>query len=217
MPHQRIRVWDLPTRLFHWLLVAAVASLFATAYLPGGPILLHSRLGYAVLVLLLFRLGWGVMGGYWSRFARLVRSSPPDLGHTALGTLSILAMVAVLLVQVGTGLISDDEVGFTGPLNHLVSAADGLRATHWHKQVGQWAIVALVALHIAAIAYYLWIRKTDLVRPMVHGDKSLPVGVDSQTIQASRDDARARLLALALLLAAAAAVWVLVTRLGPSS
>ena len=78
MPHQRVRVWDLPTRLFHWLLVAAVAGLFITAYLPGAPILLHSRLGYAVLVLLLFRLGWGVMGGYWSRFARLVRF-PPQL------------------------------------------------------------------------------------------------------------------------------------------
>lgn len=221
MVSHTVRVWDLPTRLFHWMLVLCVAGLFISAYLPGSWIVWHSRLGYTVLALLLFRLVWGFIGGHWSRFASFVRSpastwgylrgrSHPDhlVGHNPLGAGSVLAMLAVLLAQVGTGLLSDDEIAFTGPLNRFVSTARGLAATWYHKRVGQWLIVALVVLHVAAISYYVFVKKDNLVRPMVGGDKTL-----GHAAKPSRDDSRSRATALLVLALASAAVWALV-RLG---
>lgn len=213
-PSSSIRIWDLPTRLFHWALVLCVAGLFTTAYVPGASVEVHARFGYAVLCLLMFRVVWGFLGGYWSRFTSFGRSSDPTLGHTRLGTLSILAMLLLLAVQVGTGLVSDDEIGFTGPLNHLVSAAAGLKATHWHKNLGQWLIIGLLALHIAAIGYYLHVRKINLVRPMLLGDKPLPSDLPAHEVPSSRDTARSRLLGLLVLALCVALVLTLLKRLG---
>lgn len=220
MPQHRIRIWDMPTRLFHWGLVACVTGLVATGYRGGAAMDWHARIGYAVLTLLLFRLVWGFAGGHWSRFASFVRGPAQvaaylrgDLhadslpGHNPLGALSVLAMLAVLLAQVATGLVGDDESSFTGPLNRFVGTAGGLAATWYHKRIGQWLIVGLVALHLAAVALHRW-RGEDLIGPMVHGDKSV-----AGAPPASRDDARSRSLALAVLLACAAAVAALV-RLG---
>jgi cytochrome b len=128
---------------------------------------LACALGYAVLALLLFRLVWGLVGGRWSRFASFIYSpssvinylkgrAHPDhlIGHNPLGAGSVFAMLLVLGAQVGSGLVSDDEISFTGPLNRFVSSANGLLATWYHKQVGQWLMIGLVVLHIAAILYY---------------------------------------------------------------
>lgn len=218
MPH-RIRVWDLPTRLFHWSLVVCIAGLVLTGYAGGARMEWHARLGYAVLTLLLFRLVWGFVGGHWSRFGSFVRgpahiaaylrgqADPGSLvGHNPLGALSVLAMMVVLLAQVATGLVGDDEISFTGPLNRFVTNAQGLAATWYHKRIGQWVILGLVALHVGAVLFHLWRRGEDLVRPMVLGDKV----VGSATTVASRDDARSRATALAVLLACAAAVTALV-------
>lgn len=213
-----IRVWDLPTRFFHWALVACVGALFATAYLPGSWLDWHARLGYAALTLLTFRLVWGFVGGRWSRFASFLYSpgsvvaylrgrSHPDhlVGHNPLGAGSVLAMLLVLLAQVGTGLISDDDSAFQGPLNRFVSSSTGLAATWYHKAVGQWLLVALIVLHIAAILFYLLRKRDNLVRPMVTGDKQVV-----QPALPSRDDAVSRILGLALLAACAGGVWWLV-------
>ena len=225
MPH-RIRVWDLPTRLFHWSLVACVAGLVATGYRGGAALEWHARIGYAVLTLLLFRLVWGFAGGHWSRFASFVRGPAQiaaylrgDLradsmpGHNPLGALSVLAMLALLLAQVATGLVGDDEVSFTGPLNRFVSSATGLAATWYHKRVGQWVIIVLVVLHVAAVLFYLWKRGENLVRPMVQGDKIVGGG---SAMVASRDDWRSRAAALLVLLGCAGAVVTLV-QLGRST
>lgn len=218
MPH-RIRVWDLPTRLFHWSLVACIAGLVLTGYVGGAQMEWHARIGYAVLTLLLFRLVWGFAGGHWSRFASFVRGpshvaaylrgrSHPDslVGHNPLGALSVLAMMIFLLAQVATGLVGDDEISFTGPLNRFVTSAQGLAATWYHKRIGQWVIIGLVVLHVGAVLFYLWGKGENLVRPMVHGDKN----VGSGTTVASRDDARSRAAALMVLLACAGAVTGLV-------
>lgn len=199
----KIRVWDLPTRLFHWALVACVIGLVVTGKIGGATIDWHARFGYAVLTLLLFRLVWGLVGGHWSRFVSFVYSpgsvinylkgkAHPDhlIGHNPLGAGSVFAMLAVLLAQVGTGLISDDEISFTGPLNRLVSSATGLQATSYHKDVGQWLLLGLVALHAAAILYYLLRKKDNLIKPMLHGDKAVETAAPS-----SRDDVRSRLAA----------------------
>jgi cytochrome b len=158
----RVRVWDLPTRLFHWLLVACVAGLIATGYIGGAWMGWHARIGYAVLTLLLFRIAWGFVGGHWSQFRAFLyhpgsvvaylrgRGHPDHLvGHNPLGAGSVFAMLLVLLAQVATGLVGDDEIAFTGPLNRFVSTSRGLAATWYHKAVGQWLLVGLIVLHLA--------------------------------------------------------------------
>lgn len=210
----RVRVWDLPTRLFHWLLVLLVVGLFITAYL--GALDWHMRLGCAMLALLLFRLVWGVLGGHWSRFAsfcpsprrlwHLLRGKPEEgpehLGHKALGALSVWAMLLVLLAQVVSGLMSDDDIAYAGPWARHVSDTVSYWMTDYHVAIGQWLLVALVLLHLGAIFFYLFRKKENLIGPMLHGDK-LPT-LTSDPSPPSRDDYRTRLLALGLLLACVA-------------
>lgn len=218
----RTRVWDLPTRLFHWLLAAACCGSVVSAKLGGTAMVWHFRLGYLVLGLLLFRLAWGVVGGHWSRFGsflygpratwRYLRGTPApadrfEVGHSPLAALSVLAMLGVLGAQVATGLVADDEIANLGPLNRFVSNATALAATAWHKGWGQWLLLGLVALHLAAIAWHA-ARRRNLVGPMLGGDKLLPPGTP-----ATIDCTRTRLLALAVAAAAAAAVYAVV-RLG---
>ena len=220
--HPPRRVWDLPTRAFHWTLAAAVIALVVTAKVGGNAMLWHMRLGLLVLALLAFRLVWGVVGGRWSRFTSFVYAPatllrylrgdhrPGDhfeVGHSPLGALSVFGLIAVLLVQVGTGLIADDEIANTGPLNRYVASATGLLATGWHKGYGQWLLLALAALHIAAIVVYK-LRGKNLITPMITGDKPLPPEVPAAT-----DSLATRGLA-AVLLAACAALAMWVARLG---
>jgi cytochrome b len=212
-----VRVWDLPTRVFHWLLAASVFGALTTAWIGGNAMIWHLRLGLLILGLLVFRGVWGVVGGRWSRFAsftygpgtvlRYLRGQARpeellDVGHNPLGSLSVYAVLGVLAAQVATGLVADDEIATTGPLNHLVSTAQGLSATAWHHGPGQWLILGLVALHVAAIVFHFWSRADNLVRPMVLGDKALPPGTP-----ASRDTARTRALALGV---AGACGWLAV-------
>jgi cytochrome b len=214
-----VRVWDLPTRTFHWLLAATIVGSVITAKVGGAAAVWHFRLGYVVLGLLVFRIVWGLIGGRWSRFASFVyapgsvlrylrgQSRPGDhfeVGHNPLGAFSVFALLALLAVQVGTGLVADDEISNTGPLNRYVATATGLAATAWHKNAGQWIIIALVALHVAAIVFYLVKKGVNLVRPMLVGDKLLPEGTP-----ASIDSAATRFIALVVAAAAAALVsWV---------
>ncbi|GAP34561.1 cytochrome b/b6 domain-containing protein [Piscinibacter sakaiensis] len=212
-----VRVWDLPTRVFHWLLAAAIVGCVITGQVGGGAMVWHFRLGETVLALLVFRLLWGFLGGRWSRFAsflyapatvwRYLRGgSRPDehheVGHNPLGAFSVWAMLGLLAVQVGTGLVADDEIANLGPLNRFVETATGLAATSWHKGPGKLLIIVLVLLHVAAIVYYLVKKRVNLVRPMWHGDKPLPAATP-----ASADHGGARLKALLLALLAGGLAW----------
>lgn len=212
----KVRVWDLPTRIFHWLLVAGVTGLGISGTLGGNAMVWHFRIAYAVLALLLFRLIWGVVGGRWSRFGAFIYSPQSvisylkgkgrldhSVGHSPIGAASVFAMLAILLLQVASGLVSDDEIAFAGPLTRFVSNATVSLATNYHANIGKWLLLAVVVLHIAAIIFYLW-RKHNLVGAMLHGDKDLV-----QPAPASRDDAVSRLGALLIfLLCAAVAYWV---------
>ncbi len=218
-----VRVWDLPTRLFHWLLALTLVGSVVTGSIGGGAMVWHFRLGSLALALLVFRLVWGLVGGRWSRFASFIYAPGTvlrylrggqrpgehlDVGHNPLGAGSVFAMLAILLVQVGTGLIADDEIANVGPLNKFVATATGLAATAWHKNYGEAIILALVALHVGAILFYRLRKKTDLIGPMVSGDKSLDGAAGD--VPPSRDDTRTRLLALVLALAAAGvSLWVM--------
>lgn len=210
-----VRVWDLPTRLFHWLLAVCVVAMVVTAKVGGGWMEWHLRLGHVVLALLVFRVVWGLVGGHWSRFARFLygpatvlaylrgRPHPEhEVGHSPLGALSVFALLGVLLVQVGTGLMSDDEIAFTGPLVAYVPGEWVEAASRYHKAWGEWLVLGLVGLHLLAIVFYTQVKRQALVRPMLTGDK-----VVAQPIASSADGWRQRLLALALLLACGALAW----------
>ena len=219
-----VRVWDLPTRIFHWALAACVVALVITANVGGNWMEWHGRLGLAVLSLLLFRIVWGFVGGHWSRFGNFLYGPSTVLayvrgdvrpehkvGHNPLGMLSVLALLSLLLLQVSTGLFSDDEIAFTGPLVSLVSGDTVSLATKYHKSIGKLLLLLLVALHVAAIVFYKLVKKDNLVRPMVLGDKQVETPVPS-----AADTAGSRLLALALWVLCAAAVYGL-AGLGQSS
>ena len=210
----KVRVWDLPTRIFHWALVACVIGLAVTGLTGGNAMVWHFRLGYAVLALLAFRIIWGLVGGRWSRFGAFIYA-PKSLvnylkgqgrpehrvGHNPLGAGSVFAMLAVLIAQVGTGLFSDDEIAFAGPLTRFVSSAVVNTATSYHKSIGKWVLLALVLLHVAVIVYHLW-RKHNLVGAMLHGDKELVIAVP-----ASRDDTGSQLCAAVLLACCIGLAW----------
>jgi cytochrome b len=216
-----VRVWDLPTRLFHWTLAALVLCSVVSAKIGGGAMLWHTRFGYAIAALLIFRLAWGLVGGRWSRFVSFIygpasvlrylrgQSRPGDhheVGHSPLGALSVFGLLGWLAIQVGTGLVSDDEISFIGPLNRFVDPALGLAATGWHKHWGEIGIYVLVGLHIAAIAFYVGFKRKQLIGPMLGGDKA---GLPADT-PASADGARQRGVAAVLLVVAAALVSAVV-------
>ncbi len=212
----RVRVWDLPTRLFHWALMLCVLGAVGTGLVGGTAMIWHFRLGQAVLALLAFRLVWGLVGGRWSRFASLPLSPRSLLaylrgragvslrtGHSPLGALAVLGFLLVLATQVATGLVSDDEIAWLGPLSHLVSNATVSAATSYHRFWGKWLILSLVLLHLLAITWYS-LKGHKLVPAMVHGDKTL-----DEPMLASRDDRASRLVAALLFgLSVALSVWV---------
>ena len=211
-----VRVWDLPTRLFHWALALLVVVLVVSGTVGGLWMEWHLRAGMGVLALLLFRLVWGVIGGHWSRFANFLYSPSrmlrylrgdgqalDEVGHSPAGALSVWAMLLVLGVQGVIGLFAYDDIAFSGPLAHLVSNDTVSTLTGLHK-LAKPLIISLVLLHVGAIVFYRVARKRNLVGPMLLGDKQLPPGTP-----ASRDSAGTRLLAMLLFAACAGfMVWV---------
>lgn len=189
-----VRVWDAPTRFFHWALVICVAGLLATSQIGGAAMQWHFRLGYSVLALLLFRFVWGFKGGRWSRFGSFLyrpsqvlrylrgQGDPQHaVGHNPMGAWSVFAMLGFLALQVGTGLFSDDEIAAAGPLTRFVSSAWVENATFYHKNIGKLVLLILVALHLLAIGMYLFKKNQNLIKPMITGDKLLNFLAESAT------------------------------------
>jgi cytochrome b len=210
-----LRVWDLPTRLFHWVLVLCVISLVITGQVGGQAMVWHFRLGYVVGSLLVFRLAWGLIGGYYSRFASFIyapqsilnylkgKASPAHLvGHNPMGAFSVFAMIGLLVAQVGSGLVSDDEIAFAGPLTRFVSGQWVSLATHYHKEIGKTIIILLVLLHVAAILFYRFKKNENLVKPMLVGDKDVAHDAPQST-----DSIATRMVALVIWLAAMGLFW----------
>jgi len=206
-------VWDLPTRLFHWALALTVLGLLSTGL--AGWMEWHFRLGYGALALMVFRVLWGFVGGRWSRFGAFLYAPATlraylrgqgrphdDVGHSPLGALSVWAMLLLLLAQVASGLVSDNEVDAAGPLASYASSALVEGASKWHVVWGKYGIITLLVLHVAAILFYARVRRRPLIRAMLDGDKQLPAATP-----ASRDDGASRSLALLLFAACVALAW----------
>ena len=193
---KRVRVWDLPTRLFHWLLAALV--LFAWWSASARHIDWHRMAGSAVAGLLVFRLWWGVFGGSTARFSQFVRGpraviayarhlfgrEAPTAGHNPMGGWSVLALLTAALATVGFGLFAVDVDGLeSGPLARFVDFDTGRTASHLHGDAFT-VLEAVVALHLVAIAFYALVKRENLVRPMVDGDKRL--ATDQASLQPAR-------------------------------
>jgi len=214
-------VWDLPLRVTHWALVLAVAGSWATHYAGIEWFVWHRRLGYVVLVLVAFRIVWGFVGPRHARFANFLRGPRATLaylrgqggspvGHNPVGALSVVALLGLLLTQAITGLFANDEIMSMGPFYGWIAPELSNRITSVHRASSDW-LLALIGLHLAAVAFYVRVRRLALVRAMVTGRKpaaSVPAG---QAIGSSRTP-----LALAIAVALAI-VLALVLRAAPEA
>ena len=183
----RIRVWDWPTRLFHWLLVVLIAAAWWTG--EEEDLVWHYRIGIAVLMLVLFRLIWGIIGGSTARFTRFLRGpraiasylrgrSPLAVGHNPLGALSVLALLGLVSLVIALGLFATDDDGLDpGPLSHLISYEAAEQAQALHETAFDLLLV-MVAIHVAAILYYLLFRRDNLIGPMLTGSRDAPEGAE---------------------------------------
>jgi len=177
-------VWDLPTRVVHWLLAALIA--FSWWSVHNHHTDWHIWSGISILTLLVFRLLWGFVGSSTARWTSFVRGPAivaahlrgkwNGIGHTPLGALSVVAIFVALTVQVSLGLISQDEDGiFAGPLAGLVSSDTSDWARDIHEEWFEYAIVSLIVLHLAAIIFYR-VRGKKLTKPMITGRAELGPG-----------------------------------------
>lgn len=210
----RLRVWDLPTRVFHWLLLVCVVGSIVSIKI--GETGWHFRFGYAILSLLIFRLIWGFVGPHYARFSNF----PPRLGaawrslrgaadtragHNPAGALSVYALLVSCSFQVVSGLFANDGILWDGPLRKWVSGSTSDLITGLHL-ANRLVLIALIVLHIAAIIWYRFARGRRLTSAMFTGDSAdAPIGAP-----ASRDDLTMRLRALAVAALSIACVWVLV-------
>lgn len=180
-----VQVWDLPLRVFHWLLVLAILAAYLTGEFGGSAwIVWHGRIGAAVLGLLIFRILWGFVGNEHARFRNFlptprrvidyVQGRWQGHGHNPLGALSVIAMLLLIGAQVTTGLFANDDITFTGPLAASVAKSTSDSLTAWHQLIFNW-LAGAIGLHVAAIAAYYWLRGVNLVGPMVTGRKAVAV------------------------------------------
>lgn len=183
---QTVTVWDVPTRLFHWTLVALMIVQWLTAE-SAGAMKFHVWGGYAVLTLVLFRLMWGFVGSDTARFSHFVRGpgaalayvkallrgeTPLYVGHNPMGGWSILALLTLLLIQAGTGLFANDDIIFDGPLSGWVSKSMSNWLTTVHK-VNFNLLLLVIAVHVSAVLFYLLVKRENLIHPMLSGRKQL--------------------------------------------
>ena len=214
-----VRVWDIPVRLFHWLLVVLIILSFTTAQVGGNAMRIHELSGFSILTLVLFRVLWGVFGGTYARFAHFVRGpaqaldyaralargrAPFHAGHNPLGGWMIVAMLLCLLIQAGTGLFANDDIMTEGPLYPWVSkqTSDLLSRIH---EANFYVLLVLVTLHVAAALYYLWGKRENLILPLFNGHKKVP-----DTLQAQESRGGPLWLAALLLALCASGVYLLV-------
>jgi cytochrome b len=185
VPTRRVRIWDLPTRIFHWLLVLLIPFQWWTA--EEEMLELHILGGTTILALLTFRIVWGLIGSSTARFANFVKGprgvisylsgrAVQVLGHNPLGGLSVMAMLGLLSLQVTLGLFAGDDDGIdSGPLAHLIDGDLSEDIADLHEDLFD-VLLVLIGFHIAAILFYALVQRKNLVGPMITGSGNAPDG-----------------------------------------
>ena len=211
-------IWDLPIRIVHWLLTVLIFGSWYTVTVSGD-MERHMLIGQTILCLLVFRVVWGFVGTRYAKFSSFVfgprtivayarsilsRSGGGYAGHNPLGFLAVFAMLLLIGIQVSTGLFATDGDFYEGPLNHLVSGRTGNRITDIHY-LNFDVLAIMIGIHIVAIFFYLLYKRENLIWPMFTGKKT---GDALQAISGSKLG-----LALGVIVASAAAVFLLVTLL----
>jgi cytochrome b len=216
---EQSKVWDLPVRLFHWALVVAFAGAFITNRLGVSYFKYHEWCGYAVIVLVSFRILWGFAGTYHAQFRHFLRGPIATLhygwrlvrgrasshaGHNPLGAWMVVFLLIVLAAQAITGLFSNDEIFNVGPLYGYVTKDLSLRLTSLHRHLFYW-IAAAIAMHVLAVAGHRVFDQSDLVRAMITGRKARQHAAEVESISSSRT----WLAALMIIVIAAGLAWII--------
>ena len=185
MDTERIKVWDLPTRIFHWLLAALVLAAVITGKLGGNAIDYHATIGLTLFALLIFRIVWGFIGSTYARFAAFfptpslvmayLRGQWQGIGHNPLGALSVFGLLGLLALQTVSGLFANDDIAFRGPLSDCIGKEMSDIFSAYHRTI-IYALIALIALHLCAILFYTLVKKDVLIRPMITGWKNVSRG-----------------------------------------
>lgn len=218
----RVAVWDWPVRVVHWSMALLLVALVATGLRGGDALEWHMRFGQVLLALVLFRILWGFVGSRNARFRTFVRGSraaasyvrsrvrrAPEVHatHNPIGGWMVIALLGALLVQAGTGLVTNDDILWDGPLVKHVAKDTSDALSSFHRRFA-WVVVTLAVLHVLAVIAYLVVFRDNLAKAMVNGLKSLPADLaDPSAASASS------LRAMALLAACGVAVWFVLHRL----
>ena len=220
-PYRSVKVWDLPVRLFHWLLVALFLFMFFTGKAKGNWMEWHMYSGYTILALVIFRIMWGFAGSTYARFSsfiagpgrsiafaqKLLSKSPAHFaGHNPLGGWMVVVLLAALLLQAGTGLFANDDISIEGPLSKFVSKelSDRLTTIHYYNFN---VLICLAVVHIAAVLFHVFVKKENLVSAMFTGEKKLDAGTEVSAVRFASSWRALGLFVLALV-----AVYLLVKR-----
>lgn len=222
-----IRVWDLPIRLFHWLLVICIISSFITVKIGGNAMEWHARVGYCVLTLIIFRICWGFIGSHHARFIHFVPGpkgllnylsgkAKAGLGHNPLGALSVLGLLFSVGIQAVTGLFANDDIAFEGPFAKYISSETVELLTSIHRQ-NEKILIVLIVTHLCAIFYYQKFKGENLIKPMLLGDKEIDPSEEAKYLpsdlgQTSKDGGLQRGLALLVLSVIAVILGYFITR-----
>jgi cytochrome b len=182
-------IWDLPTRLFHWALAVLIAGSYYTVEITGD-MDTHMLIGQVTLALVLFRIVWGFIGTRYARFGSFAygpkqivayakslagRGGAPYAGHNPLGGLVVFVMLALVLAQATAGLFATDGDFYSGPLNHLISRSAGNQVTEFHE-INFNVLLLVIIVHVAAVLFYLFFKRQNLIAPMFTGMKDDPNG-----------------------------------------
>jgi len=202
----QVRVWDLPTRLFHWAIVVLLVFQFVTGKIGGALMPWHLVSGYALLALVVFRILWGFAGSTHARFASFLRGpvatvrfarrlfsrqAVPQVGHNPLGGWMVVLLILSLALQAVSGLFANDGADAAGPLAARVTLdlSNDLSEFHrWNLQV----VLALSVVHVAAVLFHWIVKRENLVNPMFTGIKSVPASILRERRDALRVSPRRR-------------------------
>ncbi len=214
-------IWDLPLRIFHWLLVVCIAGAWYTSKQDNDMIDLHLIFGYVTLGLIVFRILWGFIGTTHSRFSQFV-PTPSKLikyiktfntndntqhhaGHNPMGSLMVLFMLVIILLQALSGLVMNDDIFTTGPYNGALDESIEAILVFIHRNSFN-VIIGAIVMHLLAIAFYKISKKQSLVKPMITGKKSEPAVTKKDSISHSK----VAVAALLAILVAAFVYWLVV-------